>query len=128
MIHFDINKLEVELKDLEKKTTENSFWEDSKKSSIILEQIKSIKNKVFKYRELEEELKNIIEISELLKAEYDEDLAIEMIKDIKKIEKKLEKYEIETLLSGKYDKNNAILTIHPGAGRNRSNGLGWNAL
>ena len=39
-----------------------------------------------------------------------------MVKDIKQIEKDIEKFEIETLLSGKYDKNNAILTIHPGAG------------
>ena len=48
--------------------------------------------------------------------EYDEDLSLEMVKDIKKIDKDLERFEIETLLSGKYDKNNAILTIHPGAG------------
>lgn len=124
MIHFDINKLEIELKDLEEKTTESTFWEDSKKSSIVLEKIKKIKNKVLKYRNIEDDLNNIIGISELLKEEYDDDLAIEMVKNIKKLEKEVEKFEIETLLSGKYDKNNAIVTIHPGAGRNRSDGLG----
>ena len=128
MIHFDINSLEVELKELEEKTTVANFWEDSQKSSIVLEKIKTIKNKVSNYRSLEEELQNIIELSELLKVEYDEDLEIEMVKDIKKIEKTIEKFEIETLLSGKYDKNNAILTIHPGARWNRGYGLGRNAL
>ena len=116
MIHFDISNLEAELSNLERKTTEPNFWDDSKKSSIVLEKIKRIKSKVLNYKNLEDEVQNVIEISELLKVEYDEDLAIEMLKNIKKMEKEVEKFEIETLLSGKYDKNNAILTIHPGAG------------
>ncbi len=116
MIHFDISKLENELKNLEEKITSPNFWEDSKNSNIILSKIKSIKSKTTKYRELESEIDNILELIELLKLEYDEDLGNEMSKDIKKLEKSMEKFEIETLLSGKYDKNNAILTLHPGAG------------
>ena len=64
----------------------------------------------------------------MLKLEYDEDLANEMAKDIKNIEKQLEKFEVEMLLSGKYDKNNAILTIHSGARWNWCTRLGRNAL
>ena len=44
-----------------------------------------------------------------------------MVQDVKKMENQIEMFEVETLLSGKYDKNNAIITIHPGARRNR----GW---
>ena len=116
MIHFDIPNLEKNLKELEVKTTNPDFWEDSKNSNIVLSKIKNLKNKCQKYRNLENEIDNTIELIELLKIEYDEDLAEEMAKDIKQIEKDIEKFEIETLLSGKYDKNNAILTIHPGAG------------
>lgn len=116
MIHFDISKLEENLKTLEAETTNPSFWEDSQKSNIVLLKIKNIKGKCQKYRNLENEINNTIELIDLLKMEYDEELALEMTKDIKKIEKNLEKFEIETLLSGKYDKNNAILTLHPGAG------------
>lgn len=116
MIHFDIPNLEKNLKKLEVKTTNPDFWEDSKNSNIVLSKIKNLKNKCQKYRNLENEIDNTIELIELLKIEYDEDLAEEMVKDIKQIEKDIEKFEIETLLSGKYDKNNAILTIHPGAG------------
>ena len=116
MIHFDIPNLEKNLKELEVKTTNPDFWEDSKNSNIVLSKIKNLKNKCQKYRNLENEIDNTIELIELLKTEYDEDLAEEMVKDIKQIEKDMEKFEIETLLSGKYDKNNAILTIHPGAG------------
>ena len=116
MIHFDISKLEENLKTLEAETTNPSFWEDSQKSNIVLSKIKNIKGKCQKYRDLENEINNTIELIDLLKMEYDEELALEMTKDIKKIDKNLEKFEIETLLSGKYDKNNAILTLHPGAG------------
>ena len=116
MIHFDIQKQEQNLKELENQTTNPDFWEDSKNTNTVLSKIKSLKNKCQKYKDLENEINNALDLIELLKLEYDEDLAIEMVKEIKKIERDLEKFEIETLLSGKYDKNNAILTIHPGAG------------
>ena len=116
MIHFDIAKLEQELNNLEKKTLESDFWDDTKTANNVLDKIKNIKNKCKNYREIEAELAGIKDIIDLLKIEYDESLANEMVKDIKKIEKEVEKFEIQTLLSGKYDKNNAILTIHPGAG------------
>lgn len=128
MIHFDIVKLENELKELENQTLNQEFWEDSKKSNKILEQIKAIKNKCVRFRELESEINNILEIIELIRVEYDEELANETVKSIRKIEKIAEKFEIEVLLSGKYDKNNAILTLHPGARWNRSSRLGRNAL
>ena len=55
-------------------------------------------------------------MSELLQVEEDEELAKELLKSTDILEKDIEKLEITTLLSGKYDNNNAILTIHPGAG------------
>ena len=60
------------------------------------------------------------ELTELVELEPDEDVAKDILKNTKKIEKELEKLELETLLSGKYDENNAIVTIHPGAGGTES--------
>lgn len=57
---------------------------------------------------------------DLLSAEFDETLEKDIIKDIRYTEKDIEKMEIETLLSGKYDINNAIITLHPGAGGTES--------
>ena len=54
-----------------------------------------------------------------LEQEKEESLEEELKKSIKQIEKEIEKLEIDTLLSGKYDINNAIITIHPGARRDR---------
>lgn len=116
MVHFDIVNLENELKSLEKQTTENNFWEDQKNSSKVLKRINEIKNKVEQFKKIKIEITNMIELVELLKQESDEELEKEVQNGTKKLEEEIEKLEISTLLSGKYDMNNAILTLHPGAG------------
>ena len=116
MIHFDVENKEKELKELESKTTENDFWNDTDNSSKVLKQINSLKSKVEGFKKLNNELNNLLEMSELLQVEEDEELAKELLKSTYTLEKDIEKLEITTLLSGKYDNNNAILTIHPGAG------------
>ena len=116
MIHFDVENKEKELKELESKTTENDFWNDTENSSKVLKKINSLKSKVEGFKKLNNELNNLLEMSELLEAEEDEELAKELLKSTYTLEKDIEKLEITTLLSGKYDNNNAILTIHPGAG------------
>lgn len=117
---FDIAKLEKDLEELEKETMKENFWGDSKNSSKVLGKIKTIKNKCSSYRNLEIELTNLLELTELAELENDEEVAKDIIKTTKKTEKELEKLEIATLLSGKYDNNNAIITIHPGAGGTES--------
>ena len=116
MIHFDIVNLENELTSLENQTTENNFWEDQKSSSKVLKRINEIKNKVEQFKKIKTEITNMIELVELLKQESDEELEKEVQNGTKKLEEDIEKLEISTLLSGKYDINNAILTLHPGAG------------
>jgi len=117
---FDIDKLEIELQILEAKTMEENFWNDQKTSQVILNKIKNIKNKVSKYKKEQNEIINLEDMLELVKLEYDEEIAKEIVKNIKVLESDISKLELETLLSGKYDKNNAILTIHPGAGGTES--------
>ena len=116
MIHFDITNLENELNTLEKQTTENNFWEDSKNSSKVLKRITEIKNKIEQYKKVHNELRNLKDLTELLKQENDVDLEKDLEKGISILNSSVEKLEISTLLSGKYDSNNAIITLHPGAG------------
>ena len=117
---FDIYKIEVELKDLENQTIQEGFWNDSKTSSKVLARIKQLKSKCTSFRKIETEIQSMLELTELVELEPDEDVAKDILKNTKKIEKELEKLELETLLSGKYDENNAIVTIHPGAGGTES--------
>ncbi len=78
---FDINKLEKEQKELENQTTEDGFWNDTKKSTKILSQIKSIKLKTSKYNQIRNEIINLQELSELVELENDIEMAKEVIKN-----------------------------------------------
>lgn len=120
MSHFDIDNLEQEYIQLEKETTKENFWNDSKKSKDILAKIKKIKNRCTNFNGLKNDISNLKELIELVKIENDEELIKEIISNTKLTEKKYKKLEIETILSGKYDSNNAIVTIHPGAGGTES--------
>ena len=120
MSHFDISSKQKELEELEKQTTVDGFWNDSQNSSKILKQIKNIKDKCTKYNQIKESIDNLIEMSDLVMQEDDENLAKDIIDNTKSIQNEIENLEIETLLSGKYDLNNAIVTIHPGAGGTES--------
>ena len=116
MIHFDVANKEKELAELEKQTTQNEFWSDAENSSKVLKKITSLKNKVNNFKKVKSELDNLVDMNELLQLEEDEALAKELLHNTFELEKETDKLEITTLLSGKYDINNAIITIHPGAG------------
>lgn len=116
MIHFDVANKEKELAELEKQTTQNEFWSDAENSSKVLKKITSLKNKVNNFKKVKSELDNLIDMNELLQLEEDETLTKELLHNTFELEKEIDKLEITTLLSGKYDINNAITTIHPGAG------------
>ncbi len=117
---FDISKLKIELKDLEEQTLKENFWNDSKNSSKVLSKIKQLKSKCINYDKILLEINDLKELTELAELEDDKEVAKEIVKNTKKIEKDFEKLQLETLLSGKYDNNNAIVTIHPGAGGTES--------
>lgn len=117
---FDITNVSKELEKLESKTLEPNFWEDSKLNTPILQQIKILKDKKESYFKVFNEVNNLIEMNELLEIEFDNDLMNELLQNTKELTKNTEKLEIATLLSGKYDSNNAIITLHPGAGGTES--------
>lgn len=116
MIHFDIANLEKELRELEQQTTSQEFWENQQNTSQVLKRITEIKNKVEEYKLSKNTLDNLLDLVELLKIEKDEQLENELEKNVSNLSKQVDKLEISTLLSGKYDINNAIITLHPGAG------------
>lgn len=117
---FDIIRLEEELKLLEDETMKENFWNDSKDSTKILSKIKQLKSKCTEYNKIKNEIIDLMELTELANIESDTEVAKEIIKNTKKTEKDFEKLQLQTLLSGKYDTNNAIVTIHPGAGGTES--------
>ena len=117
---FDIAKLKQKIEELEQETTKPNFWENTENSKTIFSKIKHLKSKYLQFHKIQEDLKNLIDLSNLLKLEFDEEIAKDIIKNTKTIEKEIEKLELNTLLTGKYDANNAIISIHPGAGGTES--------
>ena len=118
---FDITLLESQLKKLEEDTAKEEFWQkDAQETGKILAKIKQLKKRVEQYRQIEQEVINLQELTKLANLENDEDVAKDILKSTSKLENEIEKLQLETLLSGKYDKNNAILALHPGAGGTES--------
>lgn len=117
---FDIAGKKDELGSLEERTKANEFWNDQENSSKVLQKIKILKDKVGSFDEESNLLDDIHAIIDLIAETGEESLVDELKSDVKKFSKGLDKLEIASLLSGKNDANNAIVTIHPGAGGTES--------
>ena len=115
---FEVEKLKSRLENLEKETLKEDFW--SNDNSKILQEIKILKDNINSYNKIYNEIQNCIEMNNLLVLEEDKEILQELLEDTKRIRKDIESLEIKTLLSGKYDMNNAIVSMHPGAGGTES--------
>ena len=115
-----IEFLKTELQSLEQESLKENFWNDQENSSKVFSKIKALQKKIHSYESLSLELNNLIEMNSLLEIEPDNDLLKELLKSSTLIINKIDELEIETLFSGKYDSNNAIITLHPGAGGTES--------
>ena len=119
------NALKIEeksntLAELEKETAKNDFWEDTDNSSKVLAKMKMLKSDVEKYNNIENQYEEAVTYLELAQEENDTNSFKEAKNIANKLQNNLEKLEVNTLLSDDYDKNNAIITIHPGAGGTES--------
>ncbi len=113
---FDIPGLKLKIEDYTKKMTEDGFWDNPDTASEILKAKKSCENKIEKYEALEARLtdtKDMIEIAEELE---DEDEAKEIVRSFEALKTDIEDLKLDTLLNGKYDANDAVLSIHAGTG------------
>jgi peptide chain release factor 2 len=115
-----IDTLKTELETLKQESMQENFWQDTEKSSKVFAKIKVLEKKINTYENLSNELSNLLDMNNLLDAEFDEELLNELLKTSKSLNDKLDDLEIQTLFSGKYDANNAIITLHPGAGGTES--------
>jgi peptide chain release factor 2 len=108
--------LEKELAELDRKAQEPDFWNDMDNSQRILQQSKSIREKLNDYISLENDCHDLLTLVELGLEEKDESLLSEVQENFDDLSKRFEKLKLKTLLNGEYDRNDAILTLHAGAG------------
>lgn len=111
-----IATLKNSVEKLEEQTTEQGFWDDNEKSQKVLKQIARYKKKIASFNELENNFDDAMALIEIADEEEDLSLLNEVIDGVESVIKKTDEMRLETLLSGEYDSNNAILTFHAGAG------------
>ncbi len=95
---------------------EPNFWDDTVKAQEITGEEKFLKSRLDKYKELESRIEDTEFLVKLAIEENDFSSTKDMIKEVEEIKNETERFRIEVLLSGEYDKNNAIMNIHVGVG------------
>ena len=113
---LNIESLKKEITLLEEKTNESNFWDDNRSASKILKKISKDKNNIEQVLKLESMVSDFKDLVSMISEEDDEELSFMLDDHINNTKELLEKMELEILLSGPFDDNNAIVEIHPGAG------------
>ncbi|MCK4240444.1 MAG: PCRF domain-containing protein, partial [Candidatus Atribacteria bacterium] len=117
---FDLSTKEREINKLEKEMSQRSFWSNHEKAQEVIKRVKELKNIISKFNGLKNNLEEIVILLELNLEEDKKEIWEEIDQKVKTFEKDIEKQELIFLFDGKYDINNAIVTIRPGAGGTES--------
>ena len=113
---LNIKAAKERIAELNEETARDGFWDDLENSQKVLQETKSLERKIEKFKQLSDNLEDIITLIELSIEEDDESSVEEIKAESEAFKAKLEDEKLSTLLTGEYDKNNAILTFHAGSG------------
>lgn len=113
---LNIKAAKERIAELNKETARDGFWDDLENSQKVLQETKSLERKIEKFKQLSDNLEDIITLIELSIEEDDESSVEEIKAESEAFKAKLEDEKLSTLLTGEYDNSNAILTFHAGAG------------
>ncbi|EHR35749.1 peptide chain release factor 2 [Helcococcus kunzii ATCC 51366] len=113
---FDIANKKEKLIELQKKSYENDFWDDSDKAQAIMIEINALKDTTENYSNLSRDIQALRDLLDLMSVEEFIEMQDDLTSDLLKTKEGISKLKIETLLSGEYDSNNAIMSIHAGSG------------
>ena len=105
-----------EIRELEARTAADGFWNAAAAATKVQQQMKRLQDKCETYDRLVKQWDDLYTLCDMALEENDESLLPELVEDYDKFAEKLESVRLSTLLTGEYDANNAILTLHPGAG------------
>ncbi|MBQ3054376.1 MAG: peptide chain release factor 2 [Clostridia bacterium] len=113
---LNIAESENEISQLEKQAESPDFWDDVEISQKVLQKTKQLKDKLERYENICQAREDLLVLADMALEEGDEDSAAELENEYNIFIESYNALNLETLLSGPYDKNNAILTLHSGAG------------
>ncbi len=99
---------------------EDGFWDDIKHAEDVTKESKMLKEKIDEFQKFTSKIEDIEVLKEIMD-ENDKESADEIIDSVKFLENEIKKYKVRMLLSGEYDLNNAIVTLHVGVGGTDAN-------
>ncbi len=117
---FDLDAKQKRIDEINEQMMGETFWSDRRKAQTLIDESNQLKNTMENYQKLTASLEDMAETQELLKEDYDEEIFLLLQDDFTSFLQKYEQFEIDVLLSQPYDKSNAILEFHPGAGGTES--------
>jgi peptide chain release factor 2 len=126
VIIFEIPIIKKEIINLQKESSNANFWQDSISAQAKMQQLSILKDKIEPYEKIYHEIDELKILFELGSEEDDRTTYKEITKRLHNLKKELEKLELKRIFSGEHDKNNAFLSIHPGAGGTES--CDWAAM
>lgn len=100
------------------------FWNDQQKAQSVIDELNDIKNKYDSFNQIDEDTENLQVLLEMIEETADTDLVEEFSDSLKALNEDIEEFELIVLLDDPYDRNNAILELHPGAGGTESQDFG----
>ena len=114
--YFEPEKKQKRIQELENKMKESNFWNNKRESEKVITELNQLKKQIEEFSSLKKQIENNIEMLSSLKENTDLEMLSLLEEENKKISEELENLQIELLLNGPYDKMNAIVEIHSGAG------------
>ncbi len=117
---FDVSGKEKEIQALEKESSAPDFWNDQRVAQEKMQHLSELRDQVETWRTIERRVNDALELLEMSAAEEDESLLAELTEEVTAISSLLERLEFQLVLSGKHDKDGALLSIHAGAGGTES--------
>lgn len=119
-IHFDLVNKRLRVEEIEGIMEEPHFWDDTEKSQNYMKELKNLKDTIEEFRGLEQQYDDIRTLIEMGYEEQDAEMVAEIQAEVDSFCTSFEQLRLKTLLCDEYDKENAILTLHAGAGGTES--------
>ncbi|MCM2675684.1 peptide chain release factor 2 [Alkalicoccobacillus plakortidis] len=117
---LDLDEKQERIAELEEKMTDPEFWNDQDSAQSVINESNGLKEHVDTFLAMETTYEDLEVSYELVKEEADKELEAELATGVGELVKEIDQFELQLLLSEPYDRNNAILELHPGAGGTES--------
>ncbi|MDE6060471.1 MAG: peptide chain release factor 2 [Clostridia bacterium] len=110
------SKLKERIAELEKVQNADGFWDDAENARKVSKEISQLQSKIEKFEKMLARIDDTVDMVDIVELEADESEDAALIASVQELQGQVESLSLATLLSGKYDSLNAILTLHAGAG------------